>query len=83
MHPLAAALLVVAALLLSAADAHSHEGLPPFAFTNSGLVVGLREGAAEKFLGIPFAAPPTGSDVRSRECASRRGKSGAEEERAG
>src|SRR5215813_12877395 len=56
---LAAAVLLQVGLLLASA-ARAHTAPPPFAFTQSGLVVGVREDGAEKFLGIPFAAPPVG-----------------------
>lgn len=33
-------------------------GGPPTALTESGLVIGLRSGAMNEFLGVPYAAPP-------------------------
>ena len=46
----------------AAASAHgrSHHG-QPIAFTQDGLVQGFAAGGVDKFLGIPYAAPPVGS----------------------
>jgi para-nitrobenzyl esterase len=39
----------------------SDSSLPPFAFTESGVVIGSTTDGVNQFLGIPYAAPPVGS----------------------
>jgi para-nitrobenzyl esterase len=54
--------IVVGALAAAptpAALAHSRHG--PLAFTQDGIVQGFSVGGVDKFLGIPYAAPPVGS----------------------
>ncbi|WP_371493880.1 carboxylesterase family protein [Kitasatospora sp. NBC_00374] len=61
-HPALVLLLALAALLLSAVPAlGAARSTGPLAVTGSGLVAGLPMDGAEAFLGIPYAAPPTGT----------------------
>ena len=53
-------LLACVVVAPAAALAHSRSG-PPTAVTRDGIVQGLSAGGVDKFLGIPYAAPPVGS----------------------
>jgi carboxylesterase type B len=54
------ALVGCLALTPAVAMAHSRSG-PPIAATRDGLVQGFSAGGVDKFLGIPYAAPPVGA----------------------
>jgi para-nitrobenzyl esterase len=53
--------IVVAFILGSAIVASADSSLPPIALTESGLVIGQKTNGVSTFLGIPYAAPPVGS----------------------
>ena len=53
-------LALVCAMTLTLPAIASGDGRP-IAFTQSGVVVGLTQGAVNEFLGIPYAAPPVGA----------------------
>src|SRR6202041_3348646 len=56
---LIAALTICVVTLGSALDASA--GLPPFAFTQSGIATGTSVSGVNEFLGIPYAKPPVGA----------------------
>jgi para-nitrobenzyl esterase len=53
--------ICMVALSLAPTASASDSSLPPFAFTESGVVIGSTTGGVNQFLGIPYAAPPVGS----------------------
>ncbi len=56
------ALVAATAIIAPAtADAHGHGHGAPIARTDTGLVRGLKAEGTDKFLGIPYAAPPVGA----------------------
>ncbi|SEH00734.1 para-nitrobenzyl esterase [Nonomuraea solani] len=57
--------VTVAALLLTATPATAESGARPVARTDTGLVRGARADGVDRFLALPYAAPPVG-DLRWR-----------------